>query len=288
MKLTADVKTLAINMGADLVGISPVDRFAHAPENGKPQYYMRDAKCVVVLATRILKGICDVHGSYEQKGKTIGPYMWYGYPVLNWSNSWIAIQVGKLLEDNGYKAIPFPVTGFLYRNPEKNLPDFYHKHAAVAAGLGELGLNRLFLTPQFGAHQRIISIISNAPLDPDPMYNGPKLCQREECKDLCVKICPMKAFENEFISARIGDRVFQYLGLNTTVCLWHSVVGKYLRGTEELPRYPNQKQIEKIIKAAGGRSKVLDKMNPWDKALSMFTHVPSCGACLVKCRAPWK
>lgn len=287
MNLTRDVKTLAINMGIDLVGVAPVDRFKNAPEESKPQYFMRDARCVVVLATRILEGICDVHGSYEDEGKTIGPYSWFGYPVLNWFNSWTAIQIGKLLEDKGYKALPFPPAGFSYRNPQQG-PDFSHRHAAVAAGLGEFGLNRLFLTPQFGAHQRVLSIITNAPLDPDPMYDGPKLCARESCQDLCIKICPMNAFEDELVSVNIGEKIYEYAVLNSLTCFWNGIVGKYLRGTEELPRYPTAEQIIEIFRSAGGREKVLEKMNPSDKTFQQFTFTPTCGACLTKCQAPWK
>lgn len=288
MKLTDDIKALATGMGVDLVGIAPVERFDYAPEKFKPQYYMRDAKCVVVLATRILQGICDVHGAYNEEGKTIGPYSWFGYPMLNWGNSWTAIQVGNHLEDNGYKALPFAPAGFHYQQADKGLPDFLHRHAAVAAGLGEFGLNRLFISPQFGPRQRPISIITNAPLDPDPMYNGPKLCNREECKDTCVKICPMQAFVDKLMSVRIGDRVYEYLELDSTVCHWCAIVGKYLRGTDELPRYPNRQQIDELYKRAGGRANVQAMMNPTDRMFQQFTWTPTCGACLTKCRAPWK
>lgn len=50
-------------MGVDLVGVSPVERFQHAPAKFQPQYHMRDAKNVVVFASRILEGICDAHGA---------------------------------------------------------------------------------------------------------------------------------------------------------------------------------------------------------------------------------
>jgi epoxyqueuosine reductase len=286
MSLTDEVKSCAVNFGVDLVGVAPVERFQDAPAEAKPQYYMRDAKCVVVLATRILRGICDVHGSFEEEGKTIGPYSWYGYPVLNWSFSWAAVQAGKLLEDNGYKAIPIPPQGYQYRH-EGGAPDFYHKHAAVAAGLGELGLNRLFLSPQFGAHQRLLSIITNAPLDPDPMYSGPKLCNREECRDTCVKLCPMKAFIDKLMTVKIGGREYQHLDFDITLCTWNAVVGKYLRGTDELPRYPTHQQIDEIIREAGGRAKLQEKMNSSDISLQQYARSPTCGTCLTKCRAPW-
>jgi epoxyqueuosine reductase len=289
MSLSDEIKSLAIGMGADLVGIAPVERFKDAPAKFQPQYYMKDAAFVVVLASRILEGICDVHGSYDQEGKTIGPYSWYGYPVINWSISWIITQVGKKIEDQGFKALPFPPTGFSYQNPDYRIPDFMHKHAAVAAGLGEFGLNRLLLTPRFGAHQRIVSIITNAGLEADPMYSGPGLCNRKECRDTCVNICPMKAFNKEKLTqVRIGDRVYEYMELDSDLCRWHSIGGKYLRGNDTLPRYPDRKEMDKILDAAGGLSKLIqEKMNPLDRGFGQFTFTPTCGACQVKCRAPW-
>jgi len=289
MKLTEEIKSLAKSMGIDLVGIAPVERFEHAPEQYRPQYYMKDAKSVVVMVNRILDTICDVHGSYDQEGKTITPYSWYGYAVINWSFSWIAAQVGKHLEDNKYKALPFPPTGFNYRNPDFQYPDFLHKHAAVAAGLGEFGLNRLFLSPQFGSHQRIVSIITNAPLDPDPMYSGPSLCNRKECRDSCVNICPLKAFKvDELTQVKIGDRVFEYMGIDAIVCRWHSIAGKYLRGNDKFPRYPNRQEIDEIVEPAGGLNPFIQaNMNPVDRSFGQFTFTPTCGACQTKCRAPW-
>ena len=288
MNHTDDLKTLAIHMGVDLIGIASVDRFENAPNEGKPQYYMHDAKSVVVIGSRVLETMCNVHGSYEELGKTIGPYIWYGYAVMNWSLSWIAIQLSKTLEEKGYKALPFPPTGFIYRDSQKGLPDFYHKHAAVAAGLGEFGLNGLLLTPQFGARQRIVSIITNAPLEPDPMYNGSRLCNPKECNNTCIKICPMKAFDNKNISVNIGGKIYEYRVLDSLLCRWTSIGGKYLRGIEGFPRYPNRKQIDELITNNGGMAKIIERLNSTDKKLQQFTFAPTCGACMTKCRAPWK
>jgi epoxyqueuosine reductase QueG len=287
MKLTDEIKRLAVKMGADLAGVAPVERFRYAPVDFQPQYFMKDARSVIVLAMRLLEGICDVHGAYNQEGKTIGPYAWYSYPIVNWSISTIAMQIGKQLEDKGYRALPFPPTGFGYRHEEFIYADFLHKHAAVAAGLGELGLNRLFISPQFGSHQRLVSIITNAPLDPDPMYNGPKLCNRKECRDSCLKICPMKAFTEKMVSVNIGDNIYEYRELDSVLCLWHTIAGKYLRGSPDLPRYPSRKEVDELTKAAGGRNKLREKIHHQDQAFGQFTYTPTCGACIVKCRAPW-
>jgi len=288
MNLTEEIKSIAAGMGIDLVGIASVERFKYAPPEFQPQYFMKDARSVVVLVVRIPEGICDVHGDYTQEGKTLGPYAWFSYPVINWSFSWAALQIGNRLEDRGYKALPFPPTGFNYRHTEFELPDFLHKHAAVAAGLGEFGMNRLFLTPRFGAHQRITSLITSAPLEPDPMYQGEKLCDPERCNNACMRVCPMKAFKQELTAVRIGERVFEYRQLDTALCMWHSVGGKYLRGIDGLPRYPSREELDELIKKEGGMNKIQQKRNPVDRGFWQFTHTPTCGACLVKCPASRK
>jgi hypothetical protein len=47
-------------------------------------------------------------------------------------------------------------------------------------------------------------------------------------------------------------------------------------------------EIDEIMKTAEGRELVMAKINPLDKASQQHTHVPTCGACLTQCRAPWK
>ena len=189
---TKKLKKFAINQGADLIGIAPVERFEHAPEEHKPEYFLSDAKSVVVIAAAFPKGVCDVWGTYEEPHKTAGPYMWYGHVVGDIRLILLSNKISLYLEKNGYKTVTFPDTfsAACYRflmKPDRSLgdylyfPDFSSKHAAVAAGLGEFGLNNLLLTPKFGPRQRVNTIITDAPLKPDPMYDGPKLCEPDVC-----------------------------------------------------------------------------------------------------------
>ena len=66
-----------------------------------------------------------------------------------------------------------------------------HRAAAVAAGLGEIGWNGLFLSAEFGPRQRVVSVVTDVELEPTPMYDGPPLCDR--CM-ACVEDCPTDAF----------------------------------------------------------------------------------------------
>jgi epoxyqueuosine reductase QueG len=109
-------------------------------------------------------------------------------------------KLARELERQGYLSLPVsadkPVDIFK-RDPEtgKKLPhtrtagQLSLKHAAVSAGLGEIGRSNLLLTPEFGPHQRLGAVVTEAPLLPD----GPRelgLC--DGCL-LCVKACPVSA-----------------------------------------------------------------------------------------------
>ncbi len=74
----------------------------------------------------------------------------------------------------------------------------YLKDAAVLAGLGILGKNNMFVTPQFGPRVRLramalpVQIPSTGPIDFDPCTS---------CEMLCRKACPQRAFEEKVFSS---------------------------------------------------------------------------------------
>jgi hypothetical protein len=63
---------------------------------------------------------------------------------------------------------------------DRPAPDvmFHFRIAAFCCGLGEIGWSKLFLTPEFGPRQRFAFMLTDAPLEPDPLYDGPPLCDR--------------------------------------------------------------------------------------------------------------
>ncbi len=56
MLTSADVKRAATSMGADLVGISPMERFEGAPPQTDPRYIFPEAKALIGLAFRMPRG----------------------------------------------------------------------------------------------------------------------------------------------------------------------------------------------------------------------------------------
>lgn len=195
-QLTQEFKQAARGFGADLVGIASLDRFADVPAQRNPAYIFPDAKAAVVLARRITRGTVRA----VEEGTNWQTYELFGYHWLD--TEFLALttfESVEWLEDRGWEAcplFPFPPEaapqGVPVREgqPAPNVfPDM--DEAAVAAGLGEIGWCRVLLTPQFGPLQRLQMILTDAPLDPDPVFEG-QLCS--QC-GVCAVVCPLHAID---------------------------------------------------------------------------------------------
>lgn len=220
------IKKIALEAGADKVGIAPVSRMKGAPDEMNPALLFPEAKSMIGFVFRIPRGV--------QRGIEEGT-QFYQYPTMAYGGineifaPAVLYQVGKVIEAEGYEA-------FVYRNtgargsvsdmdgapgnslsPEEQIeinenaktstahhrsvqftratrpgntaPDlqFHFRLAAVACGLGEIGYSKMLLTPEFGPLQRVAFLFTDAELEYDEMYSGKPLCRR--CM-ACVRECP--------------------------------------------------------------------------------------------------
>ena len=183
--------------GADLVGIAGIDRFGGLPPQHHPTSIYPEARSVIVLGRRITRG--TLRGVEE--GTQFSNYRLYGEDWLD--NRFVALTVyraAEWLEDRGWEAVPLlalppeiPPMGVPVRpgSPPPNvLVDV--EDAAVRAGLGEIGYARFLLTPQFGPRQRFQAILTDALLDPDPLFAGP-ICDRDPA--IHAAFCPLGAID---------------------------------------------------------------------------------------------
>ncbi|MDD5127815.1 MAG: hypothetical protein PHR43_06975 [Dehalococcoidales bacterium] len=199
-KLTKQVIDFSREKGADLVGIASVDRFEHAPEHHHPRYFLPGAKSVVVVAMEIALGPLQNVAA----GKENLSYCGFGVKFVNAELDRIAYELAKFLERRCYSAYPIPANA--PRDPMFRW-GLSHRHAALAAGMGEMGTNQILLTPQFGPRQKLVSIITEAPLEPDPLVKH-EIC--DHCQS-CVKICPSGALSADRVdTAEIGGMTFEY------------------------------------------------------------------------------
>ncbi|MHB8993825.1 MAG: hypothetical protein ACYC63_01075 [Armatimonadota bacterium] len=212
--LTAQqVKEYAKQEGADLVGIASPERFADVPPERNPLSIFPHAKAIIVIGRRITRGTLRA----TEEGTNLGSYQMFGHSWLD--GEFIAMttfETVSFIEDNGWEAtplFPFPPEaspqGIAVREgaPAPNVyPDF--DHAAVAAGLGEIGYCRIFLSPEFGPRQRFQVILTDAPLEADPML------ERNICGGCgqCVSVCPLDAGDPS------NEEVLDIAGKKMTVC----------------------------------------------------------------------
>lgn len=225
-----EVKAKAKELGADLVGISPMSRFEGAPKQMDARYIFPGAKSMIVLAFRIPRG--SLRGIEE--GTLFSTYPSMGYAALNQVYGPMVLwNLTRFLEDHGYETVPMlnanggealnTVTGKFRKGWSRPVregnpcPDVlvHFRLAAYMAGLGEIGWSKVFLTPEFGPRQRFVVLLTDADLEPDPIYEG-KICDR--CK-LCVKNCAGKAISaDESVKVTVAGHEIEWGKLDEMAC----------------------------------------------------------------------
>lgn len=224
MLTSQKLKDFALSCGADAVGIAPLSRFEGAPPEMDPRFIAPRAKSLIGMIFRIPRGY--LRGCEEGTHFFQYPSMGYGGINEIYAPS-VLYSTAKFIEDHGYEGIVYRNTGGrgalsdmtgkpgreespeLHRenaggsnsSPNKRTlnarpakpgmpaPDvFIHfRIAAYLCGLGEIGYSKMLLTPQFGPMNRQAFILTDAELEPDPVYDGPKLCNN--CM-ACAAACP--------------------------------------------------------------------------------------------------
>lgn len=211
-QFTTQFRAHAREMGADLVGIAPVDRFSEILPEHHPASIFPETRSVIVIGKRITRGA--LRGVEE--GTQFDLYQQYGRQWLeNRVLAMATFRAAEFLEDNGWEAAPLqnlppetPPMGIPVRpgQPAPNvMMDF--DDAAVRAGLGEIGWCGLLLTPQFGPRQRIQIILTDAELAPDPVFDG-RICDR--CGEH-ASFCPLGAISVE------GEHTIEIAGKQMTI-----------------------------------------------------------------------
>ena len=180
---SAEVKRILRDMGADLCGITPVDRFGDAPEGFHPRDVLPSCKSVIVFAKKFPVGTLHC--------KTTVPYT-ITRNILNHELDAMSVRFCAAMEEHGVIAAP---TGTVSHNQYDAKTGRWRsivsaKHSAAAAGLGRIGKNTLLVTPEYGNMVWLNAVLTDAALDPDEMLPG------SPCPDgcsLCMDNCPAQA-----------------------------------------------------------------------------------------------
>jgi ferredoxin len=230
MLTAAEIKRRARELGADAVAIGNIERWQGAPVQMDPREIMPEARSIIALAFRVCRG--SLRGIEE--GTFFSNYSSMGYGGITYLfMPMVVMNLARTIEDEGYEAIPYghqsdwraiDNEGGMRPNysrpvaPGRAAPDVMVqlRIAAYLAGLGEIGYSKMFLTPQFGPRNRIGIVITEAELEPDPMYSGPPLCNR--CM-ACVKACPGGALKaDKTVKVVLAGREVEWTDIDCKAC----------------------------------------------------------------------
>ncbi|NLG13471.1 MAG: hypothetical protein GX561_04605 [Lentisphaerae bacterium] len=200
-------------LGLDMVGVADPKYYENIDPQWNPLSILPTCKSIIVFAREIprshFRGIED--GTvFNRVKRFIGadePY-----------------QICRRFEDNGFLAVPCTLLAQErwpdgIGKPGKPAPNVAidPKLAAQLAGLGEIGYNGTFITPQFGPRQALGVILCDAQMEADQPFVPNTLCDRSKCKE-CVKACPAKALTEKTITIDIGGHPTTIAVFNESAC----------------------------------------------------------------------
>ena len=214
------IEQAAKRIGIDLIGFASKKRFESVDAQHNPFSIFPEGKTIIMVGKRICRG--TLRGVEE--GTNFGDYNRFG---KNWlEDEFLAVacyDLVSVIEDNGWEACPlFPNPSELGPQgvsvadgrPAPNVyPDF--DYAAVACGLGEIGLNGIFLSQKFGPRQRFHMIITDAEIEETPLFEG-TVC--DACGK-CASSCPLGAIDvNNTKEIDICGKKMTVADINYDIC----------------------------------------------------------------------
>lgn len=189
--LTNTLKQCALGEGASLVGIVDLDRLAGIETDPVDLLapFTHAVSMAIALSNPIMDSIVDlptpIYGSH--------------YSRVNALLDDVALKVTRFLEDSGASALPLPASQTL--DTTSNRSYVSHKAIAVAAGIGWQGKSLLTISPQYGPRIRLVSVLTDAPLESDgPIKNRCGTCTK------CTDACPAQAIKNVNTDSHYSSR----------------------------------------------------------------------------------
>lgn len=201
------LRRYATDQGIDLLGFASIERFANAPTEFHPRNIYPGVQTVVVMGLRVLRGLMES----LDNGQLI-PYNAHGYGGINEQFMRQARQrVACWIEDRGFAAVP--VIQWTGSPHQESI--MCHRTAAVAAGLGEFGWSKVFLSSRLGPLQRFGVVLTDAVVEADPLQLG-KLC--DGCQ-ACVRNCPSGAISaTEAVEFEIDGQTIRHARVDMYKC----------------------------------------------------------------------
>lgn len=181
--LTAELISFSKDRGADLVGIADPSRIS--PErNLISEQVKKGMSRVVVAGIRLSEAILAEITDHPTKS------YYHHYRIVNMALDQLALSITRFLQERDFAAYPVPASQITDWKNQQGI--FSHKHAAVQAGLGWIGRSNLLVTTQFGSQVRLVSVLTDAPLEAaEPLHEDCGVCRA------CLAVCPAEAIADD-------------------------------------------------------------------------------------------
>ena len=76
------------------------------------------------------------------------------------------------------------------------------------------------MVPENGPKVRLVSLITEAELEPNPPYQGPRLCDPDACGRVCAEVCPTGCLSaEESVKFEIGGVPIEHAAFDKGRCL---------------------------------------------------------------------
>jgi len=218
MAYEQQIKDFILSKGAAVVGIASADRLDNVPYGRTAKEIMPGAKSVIVFGSRMPFGAVAAKFKAD-KGNVDARNVYGRYAhgsAFTVHQMYITYITCHFIENLTHAtAMPTMVGPISIGRP------FSHRHAAVAAGLGEFSWQGAVITPKYGPRIRFGAIVTNLELTPDPMYEGPKLCDPSKCH-VCSEGCPACALpkfeENKTRTWTVGGKEYKVSDVDVNAC----------------------------------------------------------------------
>jgi ferredoxin len=203
--LKSEIESFARRAGADSVGFASVEAYsARVPNNQRPAWVAGGMQTIVVITKHLLTGALALHDVATQSTDS--------HLALDAAEECL-YRTAEWIEERGFAAVPIsPEYGDLeLHTTGGGLLDL--KWTAEFAGLGHVGLNLNFLTPEYGSRVYLGALLTDAMIEPNKPLEDP-LCPGMAC-GRCAVICPPKSIP---LQAPRQDHVNNYRNLDQKGC----------------------------------------------------------------------
>ena len=175
-----DLRDFALGLGFDLFGVADVTslRAGFLLEPETRDRFVR----AVSLGKRLSRAVLDDIPDHPTS------LYFHHYRQMNAFLDRGALLVADHIQRRGFRSLPIAASQIIdWENQKAHVS---HKHVGRAAGLGWLGRNNLLVNPDLGAQFRLVTVLTDMPLEADsPLERDCGACRA------CVAACPCGAIK---------------------------------------------------------------------------------------------